>query len=113
MGEPSERKLQSLPMWAREWIQTLKYRVMQRLAKESGRVADFTGRRMVREPLAESVFHLPFWAQDWIDLLMAESDSKATGFVWSRTRGEGSKEFQGGLFDVGTEQEAGREDSRR
>lgn len=72
MGQPAERRLRTLPRWALEWIETLKYRVLYWHGRSEGRT-DFAGRVNVEEPDAAAIFGLPFWAQDWIDLLRSEA----------------------------------------
>lgn len=80
MGQPPERRLAGLPMWAREWIQTLKYRVIYWESRIQGRPWNPSGRRITTEPPAAEIFGLPWWAQDWIDLLQAEAKDKKERF---------------------------------
>lgn len=72
MGQPSERRLRTLPRWALEWIETLKYRVNFWHAKQRG-IEPGRSRILVEEPNAAAIFGLPWWAQDWMDLLKAEA----------------------------------------
>ncbi|MBS0202817.1 MAG: hypothetical protein JSS49_07965 [Planctomycetes bacterium] len=72
LGQPSERQLASLPIWAREWIETLKYRVLYWHSRAEGR-EPVRSRVNAAEPEAMALFGLPWWAQDWVDQLHAEA----------------------------------------
>lgn len=70
LGQPSARRMERLPMYARLWIESLKQRALFWHAKAQGR--EFDPRMKTYEPTAEQLATLPLWAQDWIATLKFE-----------------------------------------
>lgn len=72
LGQPSARRLESLPVYLLLWMNELKRQAIFWHARSEGRRVDFVGRLPTYQPSAERLATLPVWAQEWINTLRFE-----------------------------------------
>lgn len=75
-GQPTGAQLERLPVWAGEWIQSLKYDVIEAWHRRHKRHVTFPGRRRLTQAeesaCYEKINDLPQWAGEWIYTLRFE-----------------------------------------